>query len=403
MATTFNYTAITADGKEKKGTLEANDEDAVRSALKAQGLIATSITLPSALDKGISFGGKVKAADLSLFCKQFSSILHAGVTVIQAMDMMKDQASNKNLQEACKNCKILVEKGESLASAMAQYPNVFPDMLIHMVEAGEASGSLETCFERMATQFEKSAKINSMIKQAMVYPIVLLIVVIGVLIVMMVKVVPSFQETFDGVGAQLPLITRIVVSISHSLMHSWWIILLVIAGIVFGIKTFKQTDKGADFFGRLELHLPIFGTLFTKQACANLARTLGTLTASGIPLVNAIDLASKVMSNRVIRVAIKETKEDVERGVPLSQPLEACGLFPPLFYQMVHIGEETGNIEGMLDKCADFYEEEVENATQTISTILEPLIIVLLAGVVVPIIAAVMMPMLSIYSIAENS
>ncbi|MCR5202561.1 MAG: type II secretion system F family protein [Lachnospiraceae bacterium] len=399
----FVYTALTPEGKKKKGQIEAGNEDAVKSALKAEGLIPVEIRVPSALDSEITIGGGVPAKDLSMFCTQMASILHAGVTIIQALGMMEDQSSNKRLKEAVKNCRILVEKGETLAGAFSQYPTVFPEILINMIEAGEASGSLETSFIRMAEQFEKDNKVKNMVTSALIYPVVLLVVIIGVVIIMLVKVVPSFQETFDEAGAKLPALTLAVVALSKAVQHSWYIILIVIVAIVIAINAWKQTDDGAMAIGRMTLKFPLIGDLSIKSASARFARTMSTLTASGIPLVNAIEICGKVMSNRVIQAVIQDAKEDVERGVPLSQPLEASGVFPPLLYQMTRIGEETGNVEEMLDRCADFYEEEVERATQTISTVLEPVIIIVMALIVVPIIGAVMLPMLSIYSAVENA
>ncbi|MCR5625015.1 MAG: type II secretion system F family protein [Lachnospiraceae bacterium] len=400
----FSYVAIDSSGKQVKGTMEANDVDAVKGALKSQGMIVTSIGTASALSKDIKIGGSgVKARDLQLFCTQFASILHAGVTIIQAMDMMVDQTTNKNLKAACADVKVLIEKGDTLSAAMTQHDDVFPEMLINMVEAGEQSGSLEVSLQRMATQFEKDAKLSSMVMQALIYPVVLLIVIIGVVILMLVKVVPQFQETFNEVDAELPKLTLIVVAASHAVMHTWYIILGVVILIVVAFKLWARTESGAMIIGRTILKLPLFGDLVIKQASARLARTLSTLTTSGIPLITAVEMCGKIMTNRVVKTVVEDAKSDIEKGVPLSQPLEASGVFPPLLYQMTRIGEETGNLEEMLDNCAQFYEEEVENATQAIATVVEPLIIVVMAGIVAPIIGAVMMPMLSIYNAVENA
>lgn len=404
-ATAFAYTAVDSTGKQKKGTIEAASMDAARAALKGQGLTVLNVEVPNALNKDISFsfGGKVKAKDLAVFCKQFQSILHAGVTVIQALGMLGEQAENKKLQAAIMEVKTLVEKGDTLAGAMSTVPEVFPQILINMIEAGEASGSLETTFGRMAVHFDKDAKIKGMVVQAMIYPCILLLVIIGVVIIMLVKVVPSFQETFDQAGGQLPGITLAVVAISNFLIAKWPIFLGVIVALVVGIKLFMRTDNGAVFFGTIAMKAPIFGDLTVKSACARLTRTLSTLMASGIPMVSAIEIVAKIMSNRLIQVAIQDAKTEVERGVALSQPLEDSGVFPSLLIHMTRIGEETGNMEEMLEKVADYYDEEVEAATQAVTAIMEPLIIIIMAAVVVPIMLAIMAPMMSIYSMAENS
>ena len=401
----FNYVAVDANGKQKKGTLEAANEAAARNSLKAEGLIPISVEIPNALNKdiSISIGKKVKARDLSVLCKQFESILHAGVTVIQALQMITDQVTNKYLKKALDQTRILVEKGESLADAMRAQEGIFPDMLLNMVEAGEASGSLETSFCRMAEQFEKDNKTQSMIKQALIYPIVLLVVVAGVVVLMLTYIIPQFKDTLEGAGMDLPAITKIVMAMSNGMIHWWWLVLIIIVAIVVTFRIWSKTESGAIIMGRVLLRIPLVGDLQIKSAAARLARTLSTLMASGIPMVDAISIVTKLMSNRIVQKVMEEARGEVERGTPLSVPLRDAGIFPPLLYNMAAIGEETGNMEEMLGHAADFYEEEVENATKAVTAIMEPVIIVLMAGVVVPIMLAIMAPMLSMYSAAENA
>lgn len=401
----FSYVALEQSGKQKKGMIDAANEEAAKNALKAEGLIPVSVEVPNALNKEFNFhiGKKVKARDLSVFCKQFGSILHAGVTVIQALQMMVDQTQNKYLRTALSNTAKLVEKGETLSDAMRQQEGIFPDILLNMTEAGEASGSLETSMERMAVQFEKDNKTSSMIKNAMIYPCVLLVVIIGVVALMLIKIIPGFEETFAEADTELPGITKTVMAMSHALIHWWWLVAAIIIAVVVLFKIALKTEQGAMLWGRLVLKTPLVGDLSAKSAAARLARTLSTLMSSGIPMVNAIEIVAKIMGNAVIKAAMNETKTDVERGVPLSQPLEASGVFPPLLYNMCAIGEETGNMEEMLTNAAEFYEEEVENATKAVMAVLEPCIILVMAAVVVPIMLAIMAPMLAIYSAAENA
>lgn len=400
----FNYVAVDANGKQKKGTLEAANEAAARNSLKAEGLIPISVEIPNALNKDIeiSIGKKVKARDLSVFCKQLESILHAGVTVIQALQMITDQVTNKYLKKALDQTRILVEKGESLADAMRAQEGIFPDMLLNMVEAGEASGSLETSFNRMASQFEKDSKTSSMIKQAMIYPVVLLVVVAGVVVLMLTYIIPQFKETLAGAGMDLPGITKFVMAMSDGLIKWWWLVAIIIAAIVVTFRVWSKTETGAIVLGRVLLKIPLVGDLQIKSAAAKLARTLSTLMASGIPMVDAITIVTKLMTNRIVQKVMEEARGEVERGTPLSVPLRDSGVFPPLLYNMAAIGEETGNMEEMLEHAADFYEEEVENATKAVTAIMEPVIIVLMAGVVVPIMFAIMAPMMSMYTAAEN-
>lgn len=401
----YAYVAVDESGKQKKGTIEAANVDAAKAQLKGEGKIPISVEIPNALNKDIeiNIGGKVKPRDLAVFCKQFQSILHAGVTVIQALEMLGEQTENKKLRKAIVETKTLVEKGDTLAGAMRTQEGVFPNILIHMMEAGEASGSLEVSLQRMGEHFDKDSKIKSMVKQALIYPVILLIVVIGVVAVMLVKIVPMFQETFADAGAELPAITVAVVNISNFLIAKWPIFLGAVVLVIATIKVAARTENGAILIGKVQMKIPLFGDLIIKTACSRLTRTLSTLMASGIPMVGAIEISAKIMTNRIVQLVLEDAMGEVERGVALSVPLENSGIFPSLLCHMTKIGEETGNMEEMMTKVADYYDEEVENATKAVTAILEPAIIILLAAVVIPIILAILMPMMGIYSAAENS
>lgn len=401
----FNYVALDSKGKQIKGSYESNDEMHVKEYLKAEGLIPVEVAPQTAMNKEISFniGGKVKPRDLSVFCRQMTSILNAGVPVINALHMLSEQTENKNLAAAIKRLQVQVEKGESLADAIRDEDGVFPNILAQMVEAGEASGSLEIAFERMAVQFEKDSKLGALVRQAMIYPIVILVVAAAVIVVMLMVVIPSFEDMFADLGSELPAITKMVVSASNTLMEYWWVVLLIIVGLVFGIKFFKKSTVGGKFFARCGLVLPVVKNLTIKSAAARLARTLSTLLAAGLSLLDAVEITAKTMGNMLVKDVLMDARTEIAKGVPLSQPLEASGIFPPMVYQMTKIGEETGNTEAMLEKVADYYDEEVEAATKALTSILEPLIIVILAIVVGTIVMAVMAPMLSLYSSIENA
>ncbi len=396
----YNYTAIGKDGKEKKGSIEAASDEAAKEMLKADGMIPITVVEPNLLTKEIAFdfGKKVTPRELGVFCRQFQSILESGITITAALDMLAQQTENKKFAEVIRDTKIEVEKGETLAGAMSQYPKFYPPILVNMIEAGEATGKLEIAFERMAVQFEKDAHLRAMISKAMVYPCILLLVVVAVVILMMVVIVPSFIGTLGQVGGELPAITRMVVAVSDFLVAYWYYLVIAIAAIVFGVRYYISTDHGALVWGRLMLRMPLFGNLNIKSASAKFTRTLSTLLASGITLVDATELVAKQMTNQVVRKVVEAAKTEVERGTTLSQPIEASGVFPPMVYHMLKIGEETGNIESMLDRVADYYDEEVENATEALTAAMEPLIIVIMALVVVPIMLAILMPMFSIYS-----
>lgn len=396
----YGYVAMDGNGKEKKGSVEADSKDKALSIIKAEGLVPITVTEQGALSKDInlSIGSKkVKSRDLSVFCRQFVSIITAGVTIIDALGMLSEQTENKSFAAIIKEVQIGIEKGNTLSSAMADHPNAFPPMLVNMVNAGEASGNLEVAFERMAIQFEKDARLQGMIKKAMIYPIVLLIVAIGVVIVMLTTVIPSFKGMFDDLGSELPGITLWVMAASDFLMTYWYLVIVGVVLIAGGIIAFKKSDMGQRFFGTLARKLPLFGVLTVKSSSSRLARTLSTLLAAGISMMDALEITAKNMSNIYFKEALMVAKEDVAKGVPLSVSLERAELFPPMVNQMVHIGEETGDLESMLEKMADYYDEEVEIATQSLMAALEPLVIVVMALIVGVLIGAVMAPMAQLY------
>lgn len=398
---TFSYTAVGADGKEKKGSIVAETrEDAARS-LKEQGLLPMSIGKQSALDKDInfSFGKKgVKVRDLSVFCRQFSSIIKAGVNVINALSMMSEQTENKKLKAAIKNVQSNVEKGETLSSAMRSEGDIFPSLLVSMVAAGEASGSLETAIERMAIQFEKDAKISGMVKKAMIYPIILIVVMIGVVIAMMMFVIPNFMDMFEGLDAEMPFMTVMVINMSNFILDKWWLLILIVVGIVFAYKSYYKTDAGRHVIDRIKIKIPVFGVLAVKTACARFSRIMSTLLSAGMPMISAIEIAAGTMDNVLFRDALQKVRSGVALGMGFSQQIGVTRLFPAMLVHMVGIGEETGNIEDMLTNVANYYDEEVELATQSVTALMEPMIIIVMAVVVGALVLAIYQPMITLYS-----
>ncbi len=353
-------------------------------------------------DISIDFGGKPTARDLAVFCRQFASITRAGVTIIETLNMLADSTENKKMQKAIYAVRADVEKGESFADSMAQHPAVFSELLVQMARAGEASGSLDTAMERMATQFEKSAKTHALVKKAMIYPIVVACVAVAVVIVMLVFVIPRYMDMFEQLDAELPGITLAVIALSNFIKDNWFIIIPVVIAIVFAIKTYAKTNSGKHVFGKLQLKIPAIKNLVVKSACAQMARTLSTLLTAGVPLIEAVDIVADTMTNIWFKETLKDALEQIMVGVPLSQPLQTSGLFPPMVYHMLRIGEEAGSTEEMLNKLADYYEEEVEMAVQSLMAAMEPMIIIVLAGVVGILIAAVMAPMVNMYAALDN-
>ena len=395
----FHYRVIGPDGKEKKGSMEAKTADQVTMQLKAQKNIVLSVEEANLMSRDInlSFGKAVKARDFSIFCRQFVSIIRAGVSVINALEMMRDQTENKTLKNALKGVHEDVSKGEALAMAMKKRAKVFPSMLCNMVEAGEASGSLDVAFDRMAVQFEKEDKLKQSVKKAMIYPVVLVVVMIGVLFLMMVWVIPNFMGMFAELDAEMPATTQLVINMSDFVIAKWWLILLVAAAVFAAVKLYAGTPNGKFVLGGLKLKIPVLGKLQMKSECARLGRTLCTLLSAGVPMIDALEITSRSMENVHYKKALADAKEQVMRGVPLSRPLKTCGLFPPMVIHMVAIGEETGNIESMLENVANYYEDDVQVATEQMMALMEPMIIVVMAVVVGFMIMAILQPMFTLY------
>ncbi len=400
----YAYEAIDNNGKILKGSLEADDEASVKAELKRQGITPVNIKEQSVLNKDINIdiGGKPTTRDLSVFCRQFVAMFKAGVSMIDAMKMLTEATENKKLKKAAEEVRISVEKGESLSMAFGEHPNIFPPIMVNMTAAGEASGSLDIAMDRIATQLDKSNRTKAAIKKAMMYPIIVFIVMIAVVIVMLVKVIPAYSAMFEDLETDLPAITKAVQAVSDFLINYWFIVVPALIAIIIAIAVFNKTDTGKHVTGKIALSIPAIKQLVVKTASAQMARTLSTLIGSGIPLVEAVDIAADVMGNVYFKEALHTAKDEITIGQPLSRPLEEAKLFPPMVYNMVRIGEETGRTEEMLEKLAEYYEEEVEAAVATMMAALEPIIIIVLAVIVGVIVGACMAPMLKMYQALDQ-
>lgn len=402
----YKYVITDKGGKERKGVIDAASEQQAVGRLKADGAMVTSIKETKSIDDAswnITIGNPVKKKDITIFCKQFYSILNAGVTVIDGLHMVYDQTENKVLKKSLYNISVNVEKGDTLADAMAAEGKVFPDLLIHMVAAGEVTGNLEVSFDRICTQFDKDMKLVSMVRSAMIYPIVLLIVAVAVVIVLMVTVIPNFQATFEEMGEELPMLTQIVINISDFMVQNIVLVISIVVALILGIIIGKSTEPGKQFTSRLALMIPLIKDFSVKNAAAKFSMTMSTLIASGVPLVDALGIVADVIENRVIRQSLYECKDQVMEGVPMSEPLADAEIFPPMLHHMLKIGEDTGTTEQMLDKVAEYYEAEVEEVTKNLTTAMEPAMIIVLGILVGGVIGAIMMPMLGIYENAGNA
>ncbi len=402
--TEFTYLAVDKKGKEKRDNIKAEDVKEAVSMLRLEGLMVINIEEASVLSKdiNISFGKGVNTRDLSIFCRQFVSMLNAGVTIMDALDMLSTATENKNMAKTILLVRGNIQKGETLSESMARFPSIFPSIMISMVAAGEASGKVDVALIRMAERFEKRARLDAMMKKAAVYPIIVIMVAILVIVVMLVKVIPTYKGLFEQLGADLPIQTVIAVKLSDFIVKKWYLILAVIAAVTAGIIVYGRTRSGQIFFGTLSRKLPVFGKINIKNAASNYARTLSTLIYSGISMVDALAITANTMENFLYKRLLQESREEGIKGIPLSEPIVKSALFPPMVGYMTRIGEETGDIEGMLNKLADYYDEEVEMATQTLMAALEPIIILVLGVIVILLISVVMGPMVSMYGALDN-
>ena len=393
----FNYTAIDRNGKRVRSSLDASSIETAKSSLRGAGYTILDIKEQTTLNRDIEipFLGKPKAKDMAVFCRQFVSILRAGVSVASVLSMLGQQTGNKKLRAAIREMQADVEKGEALATSMRRHPKIFPAILVNMVAAGESSGNLEESFRQMELYFDRSKRTKSKVTSAMIYPCVLIVVMIVVLIVMMTKIIPNFLKTFEDMDAELPKITLGVMAVCEWFKSWWWVPLLVLVELIVGGVLFHRTDKGKHFFGWLARKTPVVGNLTVKTACATFCRTMEVLIGSGLTLTDSMDLAASNMGNIYYLEAIRDARALVAEGTPLRESLLRTGIFPPMVSNLVGVGEETGDLQSMMGKVADYYDEEVDEATKKLLNLMEPAIIIVMAVFVVIIVLAIYLPMIN--------
>lgn len=393
----FNYTAIDRNGKRVRSSLDASSIETAKSSLRGAGYTILDIKEQTTLNRDIEipFLGNPKAKDMAVFCRQFVSILRAGVSVASVLSMLGQQTGNKKLRAAIREMQADVEKGESLATSMRRHPKIFPAILVNMVAAGESSGNLEESFRQMELYFDRSKRTKSKVTSAMIYPCVLIVVMIVVLIVMMTKIIPNFLKTFEDMDAELPKITLGVMAVCEWFKSWWWVPLLVLAALIVGGVLFHRTNKGRHFFGWLARKTPVVGNLTVKTACATFCRTMEVLIGSGLTLTDSMDLAASNMGNIYYLEAIRDARGMVAEGTPLRESLVRTGIFPPMVSNLVGVGEETGDLQSMMGKVADYYDEEVDEATKKLLNLMEPAIIIFMAVFVVIIVLAIYLPMIN--------
>jgi len=400
----YNYTAIDRNGKRIRKSLDASSLETAKHTLRGIGYTILDIREQNALNKDIElpFLGNPTAKDMAVFCRQFVSILRAGVPISTVLSMLAQQTENKKLKAAIQKMEADIEKGASLAGSMRKHPRIFSNMLINMVAAGEESGNLEESFHQMEIYFEKSKRTKGAVTKAMIYPCILLIVMVVVVIVMMTSIIPKFLATFAEMGTELPLPTRMVMATSDWFVAWWWLLCIILVVLVGGGVLFNRTNPGKHFFGFLTRKIPVVKMLTVRSACATFCRTLSLLLSSGITLTDSLDMVANNMTNIYFKEAVQKVRAQVVEGWQLHTALEATGLFPPLVYNLVGIGEETGDLQEMLSKTADYYDEEVETATQSLLSMMEPAIILLMGGFVVIIVLSIYLPMLNMTKMYDS-
>jgi type IV pilus assembly protein PilC len=385
----------------QKGEMEVANEDVVRSNLGKLRITPTKIKKkPKDLFENVAFlQPKVTQKDIILFCRQFSTMIDAGLPIIQCMDILHSQQENVTFKKMLKRIKDQVESGSTLADSLKKYPNQFDDLFVNMVAAGEAGGILDTILRRLSAYMEKSAKLKSQVKGAMTYPIVTMVIAVAVVAIILVFVIPVFQEMFADMGGTLPTPTLIVVAMSEfvkSKIH-WIIIGLII--FIYAFKKYYKTEKGRKTFDATILRLPVFGILIRKVAVAKFTRTMGTMLSSGVAILEALDIVAKTAGNKSVEKAIYSVRSGISEGRTMADPLAESGVFPPMVCQMISVGESTGALDAMLQKIADFYEEEVDQAVDNMTALIEPFMLVFLGVVIGGLVISMYLP---VFKMAGN-
>ena len=393
----YTYKGTNKAGTSVSGEMSATSKSEAQNQLRRQQITPKKMSEKGKEFNMPQFGGSVSAKELAIFTRQFSVMIDAGLPLVQCLEILASQQENKMFQKVLTGTRGSVEGGATLSAAMRQYPKVFDSLYVNMVEAGETGGILDTILQRLSSYIEKNVKLQRAVKSAMVYPVGVLTVAGGVIILLLWKVVPIFATLFAGLGVDLPLPTKIVIGMSNMIGSIFGLLALVaFAGIIFGLKVWYGTPQGRYAIDATILRLPVIGILMRKIAVARFTRTLGTLIASGVPILEGLDITAKTAGNAVVEKALQQVRKSLEEGKSLTEPLKDSEVFPGMVTQMISVGEQTGAMDAMLQKIADFYEEEVDAAVKDLLTALEPIMIVFLGIVVGGVVISMYLPLFSL-------
>ena len=401
----FRYTAKERTGRAVNGVTEATDQKSLVEALRKQELIIISIKEEKKKEKmqfGSKLGGKIKLGELVLFSRQMATMIDSGIPLVQALEILSEQIENKGFRLIILEVKKDVSSGAALHEALAKHPRAFSTLFVNMVKAGESSGALDAIMERLASYLEKTDSLIRKVRSAMIYPIVVSLMAVVITLVMMLKVVPVFKSIFADFGGKLPLPTLILVSISDFLIHNFILGAVTVVVVFTLIVRFLKTDKGTVLFDSFKLKMPIFGIIIRKVAVSKFSRTLSTLVKSGVPILSALEIVGKTANNRIIESAVEKVRNSIREGENITAPLMRAKVFPPLVVRMISVGEQTGELEKMLTKIADFYDDQVDAAVSGITSLIEPLIIAFLGIVIGGIVICMFMPIFQLSTLVGS-
>jgi type IV pilus assembly protein PilC len=404
MATTYLWKGRSPSGELLSGEYQTESKDELVSYLRKRKIIITSVRHKSAQLGGFKMPGKnrVGVKDISVFTRQFATMINAGLPMVQCLDILSQQTEKEFLKQSIAKIMADVEGGSTLGEAMAKHPRVFNSLFVNMVEAGEAGGILDVILMRLAQFLEKLDALQRKVKGALTYPAVVAVVALGATIFMLMFIIPTFAKMFTDFGGELPLPTRIVIGISDFLRNFWWALGAAVTGAIIGFQRYYKTENGRYTCDKLMLKVPVLGNVVRKGSVARFTRTLGTLISSGVPILQGLEITAKTAGNMVVEKAVMATRESISQGNTISEPLKACGVFPPMVTSMIAVGEQTGALDEMLDKIASFYDSEVDTAVDALTAIIEPVMIVVMGIVVGGMLIAMYLPMFKLVTVVGN-
>ncbi len=401
MPETFLYKGRDNSGKLISGTVIADNQVLVIARLREMGVTPVEVKTQRTISREFTLSSKVKPKDLAIFSRQFATMVSSGLPILQALAVLETQTESANLRKAVQDIRVSIEQGSSLSAALAKHPKTFNRLYVSMVRSGEMGGVLDSVLERLATNLERDVSLRNRIRSAMTYPIVVLGFVTLIMMAMLIFIVPQFKSIYASLHGTLPLLTRVLLKVSDIVRHDFLILAIVMAGLIWGLRRWKKTERGRAQWDRLKLKAPVFGPLFLKTALSRFTRTLAVLSRSGVPILQSLEVVSETVNNALIRQAILDVQDSVKRGESLAKPLRGHKVFPPMVVQMLAVGEETGALDTMLEKVSMFYDDEVTAMVDQLTSLIEPIMIAVVGALVGVAVVALYMPMFNIINLIK--